>query len=376
MIGCIENEKRLIDYKTLLSAYEYKRFETITAKELLAIEALIINEVTLEKGLFKINYAREINQQLPIIWIIGIEDYGKIHEYICKVKGIGRIETIAYSGDKLNRLQEKIESVLHPNLPTKRNEIAFVIPVYNEEERIEHVKSFVRKIKHLNDQVIHNLSIYFINDGSSDRSKELIEELIHEMSNNESTVMMKEQFHIHDIKINTKKAGTYIESFKVISEDTIIFADADDGYDFEDVMRMLNLLNQGYYDIIVGTKDLLSENRPTVRRVVSAFKRVLTKPLLPKGVTDSQTGLKVFKTALLPYLLPSLDISYGLAIDLKILHVAKKHQFRVYEMPVRFIDREGSHVEVVKDSIKFVKSIMDMLLINGNKKVSKEEMTK
>lgn len=368
MIGYIENTERKIDYKGLLSAYEYEGFTTMTGKDILGIEALIVSELTLEEGLFKINYAREINQQLPVIWIIEIDDYDRIHEYICKVKGIGRIETIAYSGDKMKRLQEKIESVLHPNLPTKRNEIAFVIPVYNEEERIEHVKSFVYKIKHLNDQVIHNLSIYFINDGSSDKSIELIKELIHEMSNNENTVMMKEQFHIHDIKINTKKAGTYIESFKAISEDTIIFADADDGYDFEDVMRMLNLLNQGYYDIIVGTKDLMSENRPPIRRVVSTFKRLLTKPLLPKGVTDSQTGLKVFKTALLPYLLPSLDIRYGLAIDLKILHVAKKHQFRVYEMPVRFIDRDGSHVEVVKDSIKFIKSILEMLLINGNKK--------
>jgi len=369
MIGYLENQEREMQFKNLLSAYSYKGYKSIKDLDISELNMLIVNENTLEEGLFQINCVREIKAELPILWIIGIEDYTRIHEFIAQIKGIGRIETIAYCGNKLNRIQDKIESLLRPNLPTKREEIAFVIPIYNEEERIKHVKSFVNKIKVLNDLVIHNMSVYFINDGSNDRSEVLIQEIIDHMSELNETVMMKEQFHMHNIKINTKKAGTYIESFKVISEDTIIFADADDGYDFEDIMRMLNLLNQGYYDIIVGTKDLLSENRPTIRRFVSAFKRLLTKPLLPKGVTDSQTGLKVFKTALLPYLLPSLDVRYGLAIDLKILHVAKKHQFRVYEMPVRFIDREGSHVEIVKDSARFLKSIIDMLMLRDRKKV-------
>lgn len=273
MIGYMNNSHRQIEFKTLLSSYDSMIIEELKASDIIKLNVLIVNQESMEEGLYQINYCREIKPSLPIIWVIGINDYDHIHCFISRVSGIGRLETIAYSGEKLNRLQEKIESILNPGLPVKRNEVAFVIPVYNEEERIDHVKSFVRKIKHLNDSVVHNMSVYFINDGSSDRSKQLIEELIEDVSKDEDTVMLREQFHIHDIAINTKKAGTYIESFKIISEDTIIFADADDGYEFEDVMRMLNLLNQGYYDIIVGTKDLLSENRRTIRRVVSAFKR-------------------------------------------------------------------------------------------------------
>jgi len=362
MIGYIEQKERRVNYQQLLSAYDYKEVSVTKPSEIRALDLLIVNYVDLDQALTQINMARMTWPSLPVLMIIDIKDYATIHHYLCRINGVGKTETIAYSGNKLNRIQENIESILHPNLPVRRNEIAFVIPVYNEAHRIEHVKSFVQKIKRFNDEVLHNLSVYFINDGSNDNSKELIEQIIDEMETSNDTVMMKEQFHIHDIKINTKKAGTYIESFKVISEDTIIFADADDGYEFEDIIRMLNLLDQGYYDIIVGTKDLLSENRPMVRRIVSACKRLLTKPFLPKGVSDSQTGLKIFKTALLPYLIPSLDIKYGLAIDLKILNVAKKHQFRVCELPVRFVDREGSHVDVIKDSLGFLKSMTDMLV--------------
>lgn len=361
MIGYIECEERKTDYGHLLSAYKHHRITKVSPETVNNLEVLIVNFIDMNRALQTINMARLINSKLPVLLIIDIKDYREIHSIISKINGIGRVETIAYTGEKLDRIQEMIESLLHPNLPVKRNEIAFVIPIYNEEERIEHVKSFVTKIKALNDSVVHNLSVYFINDGSSDRSKELIEDIIEGFDQESDTVMVKEQFHLHDIKINTKKAGTYIESFKVISEDIIIFADADDGYEFEDIMRMVNLLEQGYYDIVVGTKDLLSENRPMVRRMVSACKRLLTKPFLPKGVTDSQTGLKVFKTALLPYLVPSLDVKYGLAIDLKILHVAKKHDFRVYELPVRFVDRDGSHVDVVKDSLRFLRSMANIL---------------
>lgn len=359
LIGYIKDNSR-INYNEIPSVYTFEATNTLDFNTYLAI---IIDMSDLDKGLKVINECRRINKHIPMIWLLDYKQHLKIHSYIARVNGVGRLKTMPYGDYKLNRIDDHLEGLLNPNLPIKKEEIAFVIPVYNEAERFHHVRNFVKKIMAMKADDVRNLSIYFIDDGSSDQSTQLLDSLIQEYEMNNDMVMVSPTFTMRKLKCNTRKAGTYIEAFETIDADIIIFADADDGYEFEDIMRMLNLLDQGYYDMIVGTKDLLAENRPSVRRFVSACKRLLTKPLLPKGVTDSQTGLKVFKKEKINYILSGLNTSYGLAIDLKILNAAKKNRLRVYEMPVRFIDRELSHIKIVKDSFKFIQSIIKISLM-------------
>ncbi len=354
LIGYVKDNSR-INYKKIPSIYHFTEVDISSFEHILAI---VIDVNGLDKGLETINNCRQQDKHIPIIWLLDYKDHLNIHHYLSQVNGVGRLKTMPYGDEKLGRIDDLIESLLNPNLPVKKETIAFVVPVYNEANRFNHVRNFVKKIYDMKTSDVNNMSLYFIDDGSSDKSTELITELINQYEAENDTAMVMQPFTMRRLGKNTKKAGTYIEAFQVIDADIIIFADADDGYEFEDITRMLNLLNQGYYDMIIGTKDLLSENRPGIRRFVSACKRLLTKVLLPKGVTDSQTGLKVFRKEMLSYILPSLNTTYGLAIDLKILNSAKKNRLRVYEMPVRFIDRDLSHVEIVKDSIKFIVSII------------------
>jgi glycosyltransferase involved in cell wall biosynthesis len=167
--------------------------------------------------------------------------------------------------------------------------------------------------------------------------------------------------------MNTRKAGTYIEGIRTIDADILLFVDADDSFVIDDIALMINILREGYYDMVVGSKDLTAENRPPLRRLLSFAKRLLTKSMLPKGVYDSQTGLKAMKSTTAKYIIPYLHMNTGLAIDLEILHLARKLDFRVLQIPVTCIDREGSHVDVVKDSIAFLKNIFRIR--KNNKKV-------
>lgn len=360
VIGYISDNNRT-DYENIPTVHDFK---AINVEQVADYPLIIIDVKGVEAAVVMSNRCRHVKENIPMIWLLDYEDYKQVHDSLSQVLGTGRILTVS-RGEHLKRLDETIESILNPHLPVKREELAFVIPIYNEAIRFHHVSNFVEKIKKLHDETLQNMDIYFVDDGSDDESKVLIEKLIETYVEHMDVVSVHEPFSLHHLKINTRKAGTYIDAFDQISADTIIFADADDGYEFEDVMRLYNILKQGYYDLVVGTKDLTSENRKPVRRFVSACKRLMTKPLLPKGVTDSQTGLKVFNKNMMHLLMPSLDTSYGLAIDLLILNAAKKHNLRVYEMPVRFIDRENSHVNVITDSAKFMMSILKIMTKKG-----------
>ena len=170
-----------------------------------------------------------------------------------------------------------------------------------------------------------------------------------------------------ELEQNTRKAGTYIEGIKSIEADILLFVDADNSFFIEDISLMINIILKGYYDIVAGTKDLAAEKRPLIRKILSFGKRTLTKNMLPKGVYDSQTGLKAIKASSAKFILPYLSRSRGLAIDLELMYYAKKLNFRVLQLPVKYIDRDGSHVDVIKDSLSYLKNIYLIIKDSKNK---------
>lgn len=42
------------------------------------------------------------------------------------------------------------------------------------------------------------------------------------------------------------------------------------------------------------------------------------------------------------------------------MFIAKKLKLRVLQLPVECIDRDGSHIEVWRDSVRFMRSLVDI----------------
>jgi len=57
---------------------------------------------------------------------------------------------------------------------------------------------------------------------------------------------------------------------------------------------------------------------------------------------------------------PYLKEHLGLALDLQMMYIAKRLQLRVLQLPVKCIDRDGSHINVLKDSLRFLRSMIDI----------------
>lgn len=358
-IGIYKQSNRSILYKEILTIYKYTLLDDLSVDSIKEIDIIIIDVD--DKNVLKCsNIVRKINSSIPIIIVANSDLHYESENILKSIEGFGKTEVVYAHGESCYGIIEVIESIINPSLPSKKESIAIILPVFNEVDRMNHIQNFMIKLARLSEYGYPNISIYFINDGSDDYTEELIEKMVEFQNASIDTIYNRLKFEYNALNINTKKAGTYIDAFKRIDASKIIFADADNSFENEDISRMINILNQGYYDIVVATKDKSAENRSAIRVLMSFSKRILTKHLLPKGVTDSQTGLKAFNQTAADHILPYLDPKYGLAIDLKILNVAKKYRFRVFQLPVKCIDRDGSHVELVKDSVKFLKSIISI----------------
>jgi len=379
MISVISDYSRRIPYKDLLVLYEQRFLDKKTVfldSSIAQSDVLLIDMIDLEDMMLLIQDIRCVNKATPIVVVINQSDYKKAQDVLVNTEGYGRIKLVYWHPWKEHHLLEVLQECTHPELPSYREEIAVVLPVFNEVERIHHVRHFLDQLKILKENGFPNMSIYMINDGSNDNTEEIINDYINEDNDNSEIVGYKTDMQQNVLKVNTRKAGTYMEAFGKIDADIFVYSDADDSFVIDDLAKMINILKEGYFDMIVGTKDASAKDRSALRRGISFIKRRLTGLFLPSNITDSQTGLKAFRRQVVNYMAPHLESKYGLAIDLKILFLAKKYQFRVYELPVSCIDREGSHINILKDSIRFVYSMLQILRDSKNVKIHMKRTTK
>jgi hypothetical protein len=360
----VSNSNRRINYDEVLNLYRFSKHADILKieNEIERFDSIVVDIQDAKERLECIRYVRKTRPEMPILLVLSQREYDFTQKIVSEFGGYGRCEIVYYHKKTQRLIQRKLHSLLYPEMPSEREEIAIVMPLYNEELRLELVKVFFKELRKMQMNGYCNLSIYLLNDGSKDNTSKLVENFLKEELDSEEWIMYKEMFKFRQLSVNTKKAGTYIDAFTTIDSDILVYVDADNSFSIEDIGKMINILNQGYYDMVIGTKDKSDPNRPLIRKIMSFAKRVLIKPFVPHGITDSQTGLKAMKLTVVDAILSDLSIDYGLAIDLKIMNIVKKKKFRVLQIPVKFEEQEGSHVEIIRDSVNFIKSIIKISL--------------
>ena len=118
-----------------------------------------------------------------------------------------------------------------------------LIPVFNEE------KTVIEVLKRLNSTKVDEVDyeVIVINDGSTDKTKELLEQnrnLFSKLINNER---------------NSGKGFSVKEGLKVASGDYIIFQDADLEYDPIEFKKFIKVCRQFDADLILGSRFIYSE---------------------------------------------------------------------------------------------------------------------
>ena len=365
-IAVISDNSLGIEYKKYMTFIEADIFKTDDKFEEESYSCYIVESSNREKKIEIIKKIRGISKEAGII-IMGSDRNPFDIELQKSSEGYGPLRVLNWNHDYPEKIMEEVNTILHPEYPAGKSDIAIILPVYNEESRFENVVNFVAKLNKFIEKGFLNTRIYFVNDGSLDHTDRLVKSVVEKNKSDTGFIYDRAFLSAKELIKNTRKAGTYIEGIKTIEADIMVFVDADDSFEVEDIALMINILREGYYEMVVGTKDMTAEKRPPIRKIMSFGKRTLTRWMLSKGVYDSQTGLKAMKSYAAKFLLPYLNPKRGLAIDLELLYFAKELNFRVLQLPVKCIDREGSHVDVVKDSINFLKSIWAIRAEAGKK---------
>lgn len=199
--------------------------------------------------------------------------------------------------------------------------LSVVIPVYNEE------KTIIEIIKNVQDVNIDK-EIIIVDDGSTDKTKEILQGLKH----NDARVLFHDK--------NYGKGKALKTGFSATTGDIVIIQDADLEYDPNEYQRLIDPIAEGYADVVYGSR--LSGGRPQRvymfwHKVGNNFLTLLTDILYNATLTDMETGYKVFKREVIK----NIDIkSKDFAVEPEITAKIFKKRYRVYEIPISYYGRD------------------------------------
>ena len=160
-------------------------------------------------------------------------------------------------------------------------DISVVIPLYNEEESLPELYTWIERVMNANG---FSFEVIFINDGSTDRSWEVIQKL------------GKESSHVKAIKFrrNYGKSPALYCGFKEAQGDVVITMDADLQDSPDEIPGLYKMIKEEGYDLVSGYKqkryDPLSKTIPT-----KLFNATARKISGIHNLHDFNCGLKAYR---------------------------------------------------------------------------------
>ncbi len=211
------------------------------------------------------------------------------------------------------------------NKNTKK--ITVIIPCYNESAGIARViTSFHKKI--INDHR-YELEIMVVDNNSSDNTASIAKSF-------GATVLYEK---------NQGKGNAIRLGFNSISDDTdfIVMLDGDDTYRPEEVLRLIEPLNLGLCDAVIGSRldgHIVDGSMTTLNRFGNLFFSYIVRMFYGVKVTDVLTGYFAWKREALVKLSPHLT-SDGFAIEMEMVTKMAKLGEKIYSVPISYHARAG-----------------------------------
>lgn len=200
--------------------------------------------------------------------------------------------------------------------------ITFVIPVYNERDTLEDLAAGI--VKHTEG---HETRVLFVDDGSTDGSREVLQRLRHAMS------------HVEVIRFrrNAGKSAALAAGFAHTDGDVVFTMDADLQDDPAEIPHFLEKLEEGF-DVVVGWK--MKRHDPWHKTFPSHVYNSFVAKTFRLPLHDINCGFKAYRAEVVKRLrvygemhrlLPALAAGLGYRIaEIPVTHHARRYGVSKY----------------------------------------------
>jgi len=203
--------------------------------------------------------------------------------------------------------------------------ISILIPVYNEEKTII---PLLQKVTELRIPGIRK-EIIVINDGSTDKTKDLIKNFL---KRNKNIILFSQ-------KNNLGKGSSLKKAFIVASGDVFIIQDADLEYPPKNIYSLLKPIQKNQADVVYGSRKLNKKNKYSsfTYFIGGAFINLLIAKFINHKTLDFITGSKALRSSVAKKIgtINSKGFEFDTEVSIKII----KAGYKIEEVPIIYNPR-------------------------------------
>ncbi len=226
--------------------------------------------------------------------------------------------------------------------------LSIIIPAYNEKNSI--IPTIEQVIKIMNSSKI-NYELIVVNDGSTDGTKELLENFQKQSKNKKVTLCNHNPNKGYGASLKT--------GIKKAVFNNICITDADQTYPNDQIPVMFKIYTEKQLDMIVGKRNF--KNLPTITKPAKWFISSLANFLIDYKIPDINSGLRIFKKDLSMKYFPIICDGFSFTTTITLAMIS--NHFSVEYFPIEYFIREGkSKIKPVRDTLNFIQLIIRTIL--------------
>jgi dolichyl-phosphate beta-glucosyltransferase len=149
----------------------------------------------------------------------------------------------------------------------------------------------------------------------------------------------------------------------------VLFMDADGATPLDEIPKLRVKLEAGS-DVAIGSR--VSQNPDDTRVITSLHRKIIGRIFATlvnifaiPGFADTQCGFKMFRQEIIKEVFSRQTLN-GFAFDVEILYIAQKLGLSIVEVPVNWVNQEGSKVHIIPDSLRMLWDILRIRWLHRN----------
>lgn len=230
-------------------------------------------------------------------------------------------------------------------LSLKNNIISFVIPCYNESKRINTLLDSILEFQ-IDKYKNYKLTFIIINDGSIDDTETKIKN---------HSIYKKNFFKLITYKVNKGKGYALMQGINASKSDWVITIDVDLSVTIREAIKRFNEYFEPNINIYFGSRNHSQSlvYKKQHRQLIGSIFNIIIQIVLDIKIKDTQCGFKIYQRNLINSLSANI-ISYGYTFDLELAFICSNNKIMIKEIPVNWVHKEGSKVNLFIDSFKML----------------------